>query len=69
MTEFLSEASVEALACRFHELYESWAPSFGWETQQASRSAWEDVPANNRALMCAVVREVITQFLRQEPDK
>jgi hypothetical protein len=46
----------ERIARCFHYEYERLAPQFGWSTQEASRQAWEDVPEENRALMCNVVR-------------
>lgn len=49
---------VEALARRFHEVYEDLAPSFGWDTQQRSRTSWDDLPPQNRALMLAVVERI-----------
>jgi hypothetical protein len=51
--------TVDALARLFHETYERLAPSFGWETQERSRRDWDDVPAENKALMVAVASEVI----------
>ena len=48
----------EQIAQAFHEAYERLAPSFGYETREASAKPWADVPANNRALMTAVAGEV-----------
>ena len=48
----------EALAQRFHETYERLAPSFGYETREASAKPWGDVPEQNRALMVAVCQEL-----------
>jgi hypothetical protein len=48
------------LARRFHEAYERLAPAFGYETRDASRKPWADVPANNKALMIAVCSEMLT---------
>jgi hypothetical protein len=49
----------ERIAQRFHLLYEALAPQHGWQTQQASRTAWEHVPAENRRLMVSVVEELL----------
>lgn len=49
----------EDIARRFHDAYERLAPRFGWETQQRSRVEWDDLPEENRALMVAVVAEVV----------
>ena len=47
------------LAQRFHEPYERLAPSFGYETREASAKPWADVPENNRQLMTAVCAEIL----------
>lgn len=49
----------EALARFFHETYERLAPTFGYETREASAVAWENVPAHNRGLMIETASEVI----------
>ncbi len=51
-------ASAEQLAQRFHETYERLAPSFEYETWEASAKSWSDVPEQNRALMVAVCAEL-----------
>lgn len=52
----------ELLAMAFHETYERLAPEHGYETREASAKPWDDVPASNRALMCAVAAELIARF-------
>jgi hypothetical protein len=49
----------EATARAFHECYERRAPVHGWETQERSRKAWDDVPEENRSLMIAVAQELL----------
>jgi hypothetical protein len=49
----------EQIAQAFHESYERQAPDHGYETRKASAKPWADVPANNRALMVAVVRDLL----------
>ena len=49
----------ETMARTFHEAYERLAPSFGYETREASAVAWEDVPEPNKSLMVAVAGEVL----------
>jgi hypothetical protein len=49
----------EQVAKLFHETYERLAPEFGYRTREASAVPWEDVPAENRALMVATCREVL----------
>lgn len=38
-----------------HDAYEKAAVGAGWETQQASRKAWADVPEANKVTMRAAV--------------
>jgi hypothetical protein len=52
-------AGAEELAAFFHATYERLAPSFGYETREASAVAWERVPEQNRRLMVAVAGEVL----------
>jgi hypothetical protein len=52
-------SDAEALAQRFHETYERLAPSFGYETREASAKPWAQVPEQNRALMTAVCAEML----------
>jgi tryptophan 2,3-dioxygenase len=49
----------EAVAKAFHETYERLAPQHQYETRRASAVPWEQVPANNRRLMVAVVADLI----------
>lgn len=48
----------EHYAQKFHESYERLAPSFGYETREASAVPWEQVPQNNKRLMIAVCAEL-----------
>jgi len=52
----------EDLARRFHEIYETLAPSFEWTTQERSRVPWNELPPENRKLMIAVCRIVIPEL-------
>lgn len=52
----------EMMAQRFHEAYERLAPSFNYQTRPESAKPWQDVPANNKRLMAAVVGEVLAPF-------
>lgn len=48
-------------ACEvMHDAYELAAVTQGWETQQASRKPWADVPEANRETMRAAVRTLLT---------
>lgn len=48
----------EQIARLFHETYEELAPQFGYETREASRKPWKDVPEKNKKLMIAVAEKV-----------
>jgi hypothetical protein len=49
----------ERVARAFHEAYERLAPSFGYETREASARPWSEVPEQNRNLMVAVAGTLI----------
>jgi anti-sigma-K factor RskA len=53
--------TAERIAARFHSAYEDLAPRFGYETRTESRVPWEQVPANNRALMTASVLHLLNE--------
>lgn len=52
------EVMADVVAAAFHAAYEDLAPQHGYETREASRKPWGDVPENNRALMRAVVLQL-----------
>lgn len=49
------ESRVEAGCVVMHDAYEKAAVGAGWETQQASRKPWADVPEANKVTMRAAV--------------
>ena len=49
----------EMIAGVFHATYETLAPQHGYQTREASAVDWDDVPANNRALMIATVQNML----------
>jgi hypothetical protein len=49
----------ETIASLFHATYETLAPEHGYETREASAVPWDDVPANNKALMIATVQHML----------
>jgi hypothetical protein len=53
------ETQVEAIAHAFHDSYEKQADEHGWQTQESTRVAWEDLPEQNRTLMIAVVSDLL----------
>lgn len=59
--EAVTDSQAERLAKRFHELYETLAPQFGYETRKASAVEWEQVPENNRRLMIEVCKRILIE--------
>ena len=47
------------IAMAFHTMYEVLAPDFQYESRAESRTAWENVPPQNRVLMTATVKALI----------
>lgn len=58
----------EKLAEKFHETYETLAPSFNHETREVSRKPWEEVPENNKRLMVAVCRILLNDLGAITPE-
>jgi len=56
----------ESVAKLFHETYERLAPTFNYETRQATRVPWENVPERNKHLMVAVAAEVLAVLFPTE---
>lgn len=54
--------TAEEIAQSFHEIYEHLAPTFGYQTREASAVAWDQVPEGNRRLMIATVQHVLQQW-------
>ena len=52
----------ESVAKLFHEAYERLAPHFGYETRDATRVPWSEVPPDNKHLMIAVAAEVLAML-------
>ena len=57
-----NETKEEKLAELFHVTYERLAPDFGYKTREASAKPWADVPEQNKNLMIAVCKEIITSY-------
>jgi hypothetical protein len=55
----LLDAEAAVVAAAFHEAYERLAPSYSYETREASAVPWEEVPPRNRALMIATARDLL----------
>lgn len=51
--------SAELIAQTFHATYETLAPEHGYKTRDASAVDWENVLANNKALMIATVQNML----------
>lgn len=54
-----SDTAADTIAGIFHATYETLAPEHGYETRKSSAVDWENVPANNKALMIAVVQNML----------
>lgn len=55
----------EKLAKFFHDTYEALAPQHGYETREASRKPWVEVPEQNKGLMVAVAQRVLEDLEEQ----
>jgi hypothetical protein len=52
-------------ACEFlHDAYEEAAVGAGWATQEASRTAWDDLPIANKATMRVAVAALMHELTR-----
>ena len=56
-----TDSEIDYIAKKFHQEYEALAPGFNYETRTASAKHWEDVPDNNKRLMRAVIRSLLSQ--------
>lgn len=52
----------ESVAKLFHDTYERLAPFFDYETREATRAPWEQIPEQNKRLMITVVTEILSQL-------
>jgi hypothetical protein len=59
-----TDAQIEEWCEVMHDAYEKAAVGAGWETQQASRKPWADVPEANKETMRAAVRAVAPAIYR-----
>lgn len=59
----------ESIAKAFHESYERQAPEHGYQTRERSAVPWEDVPADNKSLMIAVVSDLLARDVIREPRR
>lgn len=57
----MTPTSAALIAEEFHATYETLAPAHGYETREASRTTWDQVPEQNRKLMTAVVVDLISR--------
>lgn len=58
----------DQVARAFHETYERLAPEHGYTTRAASAVPWEQVPAENRSLMTAVVGRLTAEGVIRPVD-
>lgn len=54
-----STSDAEYVAQAFHETYEDLAPLHGYKTRDASAVPWDEVPAENKALMVNVAHHLL----------
>lgn len=59
---------VAKIARAFHDEYEAQAQRHGWATQEATRTAFDDLPAANRLTMLATVRALLGRGIISSPD-
>lgn len=59
----------EKIARAFHDEYEAFAQMYGWETQQATRVSFDELPAENQQTMISTVRALLNRrvITRQRP--
>lgn len=59
----------EGIAVAFHATYEELAPGFDYATRKGSARPWNDVPEQNRQLMTATVRALLTTGAIRPPTR
>lgn len=52
-------SNAEKIARAFHDEYEAFAEVHGWETQEATRTSFDDLPAENRQTMISTVQALL----------
>ena len=63
----LQSVDVEAIARKFHEIYEHRAPMYGYVTRTESSVPWDEVPDQNKELMIVTVSELVQQGYLSTP--
>lgn len=61
----ITDEDVEVACVVMHDAYEAAARGAGWETQEASRKPWADVPEANKATMRAAVGALLNHLRRE----
>jgi len=56
------------IAMAFHESYEGLAAFYGYETRPASAVPWDQLPPENRNLMCSTVKDLIDRGIIHVAD-
>ncbi len=63
-----ADVTAERFAQQFHEAYERLAPEYGYTTRTESNVPWEYLREPNKALMIAVVTEVLASLLAEAEE-
>lgn len=61
MSDWITDDLIEEMARHGHDAYEAAARDYGWQTQDASRTSWEQVPLENRLTMLAAYKAALTR--------
>lgn len=68
LAHFSTSAFLERACEVMHNAYEAAAPGAGWQTQQASRKPWAEVPEANKATMRAALTALLAWLPSQDQD-
>lgn len=61
-------ARVERACVVMHDAYEAAAKVAGWDTNEASRRRWADVPQSNKATMRFAVSALLAHLAEEDGD-
>ena len=64
----MTDPRIEAIAKAFHDAYEIHAAGEGWETQEASRTTFDDLPEANKQTMLKTIQSLLDDGVIALPD-